>query len=298
MLDRATLQKVRKIQIKATKMVQDILAGQYESVFKGRGIEFEEVREYLPGDDVRSIDWNVTARMNRPYIKQFVEERELTVILVVDTSSSNIYASRDAAKSELMAELCSVLSFSAIENNDKVGTIMFSSGIEKYIPPKKGKKHVLRVTKEILDAGKAEQRERRTTSISAALDYLARVIKKRAVVFFVSDFLGENFQTKMAVMARKHDLITVRVFDRAEESIPDAGIIQMEDPETGEALLLDTGSRKFRDEYSKEYEEHRNRLKRFFFENKIDFLEIAADDDYLDKLVKFFHMRERRIQRG
>ena len=297
-IDKATLKKVRRIQIKATRMVEDILAGQYHSVFKGRGMEFDEVREYVPGDDIRTIDWNVTARANKPYIKKFVEERELTVMFVVDISSSHVFGGLDKSKNELTAELCSVLAFSAIENNDKVGVIMFSGDIEKYIPPKKGKKHVLRVTKELLDAGRIEHREKKQTNITGALDYLARVVKKRAVVFFVSDFQADGFQNKMSVMSRKHDLIAVHISDPLEDRIPDIGIVQMQDPETGEVILVNTGARKFRDDYLNARMDHQGRLMKFFHASKIDYLDITTEDDYLTKIIRFFRMREKRIRHG
>jgi len=236
MIPREILRKVRRIEIRTRKLVNDSLAGGYHSVFKGRGMEFSEVREYQFGDDVRTIDWNVTSRMGHPYIKKYVEERELTVILVVDVSGSNRFGSTAQVKSEVMAEICALLAFSATRNNDRVGLILFTDRVEKFVPPRKGRRHVLRVVREIL----YHEPEGRGTDIAGALDYLGRLVRRRAVVFLVSDFLAEAYESSLRITNRVHDLVALVVQDPRESEIPDVGLIALEDAETGQVRVADT----------------------------------------------------------
>src|SRR3954469_21379106 len=241
MLTRELLKKIRKIEIVTERLVRDRMAGQYHSVFKGSGIAFSEVREYMPGDDIRLIDWNVSARMNEPYVKLFVEEREMTVLLLVDMSASGRFGSRDQEKRELAAELAAVLAFSAIRNNDRVGLIIFTDEVERFVPPKKGKKHVLRVISEILS-----YRPRSThTAISAGLEFLGRIARRRAVAFLVSDFLAPptEYERALRITARRHDLVPVTVTDPLEEALPSVGLVELEDPETGDIVVFDTSGR-------------------------------------------------------
>ncbi|MFC2092048.1 DUF58 domain-containing protein, partial [Elusimicrobiota bacterium] len=242
MITKELLKKVRRIQIYTSRLVNDSLAGEYHSSFKGRGIEFDEVREYQPGDEIRTIDWNVTARMGKPFIKKFVEERELTVMLLVDASSSGQFGSKGQLKSEFAAELCAVLAFSAIKNNDKVGLIIFTNEVEKYIPPKKGKKHVLHVISEVL----SYEPRRKGTNINAALEFLSSVNKRRTVAFLVSDFIADDYERALAIANKRHDVIALSVRDPRERELPDIGIIELEDAETGEILMVDTSDANIR----------------------------------------------------
>ena len=283
-------QKIRYIQIRTRKAVNDILSGEYKSVFKGQGMEFDEVREYLPGDDVRSIDWNVTARTGEPHVKRFVEERELTVIFLVDLSASGAFGTVRQTKNELAAEICALLAFSAIKNNDKVGLLVFTDTVEMFIPPKKGVRHVLRVIREILYFKPRQTR----TDISQALDYLGRVSKRRAVVFLLSDFQGEGFEKPMRVVARKHDLVAVSVSDPLESRLPNVGLVELEDAETGELALVDTGSRAVRKRYEQLARERSNRLAETLAGMDVDQIAVRTDEDYVRKLVNFFTTRERR----
>src|SRR6478672_7201171 len=239
MLRRDLLRKIRKIEIVTERLVRDRMAGQYHSVFKGRGIAFSEVREYMPGDDIRLIDWNVSARMNETYVKLFVEEREMTVLLLVDMSASGRFGSREQEKRELAAELAAILAFSAIRNNDRVGLIIFTDEVERFVPPKKGKKHVLRVVSEILQFKEKSRR----TALDVGLDFLGHVIRRKAVAFLISDFLAPvgSYERALRITARRHDLIPVRVSDPLEEALPDVGLIEMVDPETGGVVVFDTG---------------------------------------------------------
>jgi uncharacterized protein (DUF58 family) len=283
------LKKVKKIQIQTSRIVNDLLAGEYHSTFKGQGMEFSEVREYVPGDDIRSIDWNVTARMNRPFVKQYVEERELTVILMVDISGSGQYSSAVQTKNEIAAELSSLLALSAIRNNDKVGLILFTDSVEKFIPPKKGKTHVLRVIREILSF----QPERGATNMNTALDFLNKAIHKRAVVFLISDFIASGYEKLMRVVAKHHDLICISLADRRERQLPDLGLIHLQDAETGEVLLFDTSNSRTRAALEILYE--RSRRSRFDFLNShgIDQVEIQTHESYVKPLIGFFRSRER-----
>ncbi len=290
MIPRELAKKIRYIQIYTSKAVNDVLAGQYESVFKGRGMEFDEVREYQPGDDVRAIDWNVTARMGRPFIKRFREERELAVIFLVDLSASGAFGSVRRSKSEVAAEICALLAFAAIRNNDKVGLVVFTDHVEMFIPPQKGTRHVLRVIREILSF----QARRTKTDIARALDYIGRVLSRRAVVFLISDFQAEGFERPLRVLSRRHDIIAVNVTDPRELSLPDVGLLELEDAETGEVVLIDTGSAQVRREYEKLGAENAQRLRNLFRSVGIDEIRVQTGREYIADLVKFFKERRRR----
>lgn len=284
------LKKVRQIQIYTSRAVNASFAGQYESVFKGRGMQFDQVREYTPGDDIRTIDWNVTARTGKPHIKQFVEERELTVLLAVDLSASGEFGTVRKTKNEVAAEFCAVLAFAAAKNNDKVGLLMFTDRVELYIPPKKGSSHILRLIRELL-CFKMPQRK---TNIPMAVDYLAKVVRKRATVFVVSDFIEADFKKSMSLLNKRHDVIAVPVWDRAEVSLPDAGIIELTDAETGETILVDTSSSRFRNQYADNSSKRFDNLRGLFKSIKVDYINIMTDEAYVQKLVEFFHRRHRR----
>ena len=290
MIPKELAKKVRYIQIYTNKAVNDVLAGEYHSVFKGRGMEFEEVREYLPGDEVRSIDWNVTARMGRPFIKRFREERELSIMFLVDLSASGAFGTVNQLKNEVATELCALLSFSAVKNNDKVGLIVFTDRVEMFIPPKKGVSHVLRLIRELL----AFTPRQAKTNITGALDYLGRVTHKQCVVFVVSDFQGEDFERPMRVLGKKHDIIAVSVADPREVRMPNVGLVELEDAETGDIVLIDTGSAGIRKAYEKNAHERMNALRSLFASMDIEQIEIQTDRDYVRDLVKFFRGRERR----
>ena len=291
MLPSEVMQQIRRIQIKTNRAINDLLAGQYESVFKGQGMEFKEVREYIPGDDVRQIDWNVTARTGHPYVKVLAEERELTVMLMVDMSGSGRFGSVARFKNELAAELCAVLAFSATRNNDKVGLLIFTDQVELYVPPKKGRQHVLRVIREVL----AFQPKHVGTNIPEALHYLSGVVRRRAVVFVVSDFMDEGYENALRIASKRHDLIGVAVTDPREETLPDAGLIAMRDPETGRELIRDSSDKHVRDEYAKAAHVRAARRKEIFRRNAIDSMNIRTDAPYLDEVYRFFRMRERRM---
>ena len=290
MIPKELAKKIRRIQIYTRKAVNDVLAGGYESVFKGRGMEFDEVRAYQPGDDIRTIDWNVTARTGEPYVKRYVEERELTVIFLVDLSASGAFGSVDRMKNEIAAEFCALLAFSAIKNNDKVGLIVFTDCIEMFIPPKKGVSHVLRLIRELLYFSPRKTR----TDINGALDYMGRVIRKRGVVFLVSDFLAADFAKSMRVLARRHDMIAVSVTDPRETSLPNVGLIELEDAETGESILVDTGNARIRELYANLGQERSARLTQLFGRMSVDYIGLHTDQDYVRDLVRFFKTREQR----
>lgn len=292
---REVLSKVRKIEIRTKRLVTDAIAGAYNSVFKGQGIDFEEVREYSPGDDVRSIDWNVTAKMDKPFIKKFREERELTIIIIVDLSASGDFGSQESSKREIAAELASVLAFSATKNNDKIGLILFSNDVETYIPPKKGRQHVLHIIREILFF----EPKRKGTYIKKAVDYLNRVTKHNAVVFLISDFIedkrkSEETQKSLLVANRKYDLICVQLHDPREINLPSVGILTLEDAETGEQVNLDTNHPAFKKSYHK-----RNLTRLFEFEKQlekkgIDLLTVSTDEHYMKPLNLFLQKRMSR----
>ena len=290
MIPKELIKKIRQIEIYTARAVDASFAGQYESVFKGRGMQFDEVREYTPGDDVRSIDWNVTARTGRPYVKRFVEEREMTVIFAVDLSASGDFGTVNKMKNELAAEFCAVLSFAAAKNNDKVGLLIFTDRIELYIPPKKGSGHVLRLIRELLYF----KMPRRKTNIPQALDYIGRVTRKKSTVFLVSDFIETDFKKPLSLLNKRHDVVAVSVRDRAEIALPSAGLIEFADAETGEIIVVDTSSRRFRDQYSNKSSERFNELKEMLRSINVDCISINTDKPYIQDLVAFFRMRHRR----
>lgn len=285
------LRKIRRIELRTRRLVDSSFAGAYHSVFKGRGMNFEEVREYTPGDDIRSIDWNVTARMNVPYVKKFTEEREMTVMLLVDVSASGAYGSVDSSKRELAAEVASILAFSAIQNNDKVGLLLFTDEVELFIPPKKGRLHTLRLIREMLFFEPA----RRGTDLAKALDYLNKVVSRRAVVFVVSDFISGDFVKPLTVTSKRHDLVAMPVIDPGEETLPDIGIITLEDAETGRQIEINTSNRGVLAAYSALEERRHDELDRVFRQRRIDVVPLRTDRDYLIPLRSFFEKRERRL---
>ncbi len=291
MIPREVLKKIRRIEIRTKRLVNDLFSGEYHSTFKGQGMEFEEVRQYVPGDDIRLIDWNVTARTGQPYVKIFKEERELSVVLLVDASSSSQFGTRERFKSDTAAELCALLAFSAIKNNDKVGLIIFTDRIEKFVPPKKGRAHVLRLIREVLYF----KPEGVGTDISGALEYFNKVIKRRSVVFLVSDFLSEGYYKPLQIANNKHDIIAMKITDPREETFDNVGLLELEDAETGEVYVIDTSSRQFRREFAARVDEDSRDLKRGFQLIDVDFINIHTDRSYILPLINFFKMRERRL---
>jgi uncharacterized protein (DUF58 family) len=290
MIPKEILKKVREIEIYTNRLVNDVLAGEYHSVFKGRGMEFSEVREYQQGDDIRTIDWNVTARMGHPYVKKHVEERELTVILLIDASASGNFGTINQMKGELAVELCAVLAFSAIRNNDKIGLITFTDNVEKYIPPKKGRNHVLRVIRELLFF----EPEGRETNIQAALEYLNRVLKRKAVVFLVSDFIAGDYEQLLRVTSRKHDVIPITITDPRETELPKVGLLELEDAETGEMLMIDTFDANVRQAYRALALQTQAMRERLFRSMKMDCIDVRTDEPYVSALVNFFRKRASR----
>ena len=291
MIPRELAKKIRYIQIYTNKAVNDVLAGEYHSVFKGRGMEFDEVREYAPGDDVRTIDWNVTARTGHPYVKRYVEERELTVLFLVDLSASGAFGTREKLKNEVAAELCALLAFSAIKNNDKVGLIIFTGEIELYIPSKKGVSHVLRLIRDLLNF---EPRQTQT-DVAGALDFLGRVTHRRAVVFLVSDFIATGFEQRLRIAARRHDLIAVSLTDPRERTLPNVGLIDLEDAETGEIVTIDSGSARARRAWEVNARRREDELRSMLLSMSIDHIPVLTGHDYVRDLVGFFRLRERRL---
>ncbi len=290
-LQKDILQRVRRVEIKARGLSQELFAGEYHSAFRGRGMAFSEVREYQMGDDIRDIDWNVTARLGSPYIKIFEEERELTVMLAIDMSASLNFGTREETKRELVAEIAATLAFSAIENNDKVGVLLFTDTVEKYIPPAKGKKHILYIIREIL----LFQPKARGTNLEVPLNYLSRIVKKRSTAFLISDFMSngkaDGYRHALKIASRKHDLISVVVRDKREESLPKMGLVRFEDPETGETQWVDTSSKSVRQAYEEGFtqaqEERRNAMKLY----GIDYAEVATGEDFVRALLKIFSRR-------
>jgi len=295
---KAIMKKMRQLEVRTRRKVTDTLAGQYQSVFKGRGLDFDEVREYVGGDEIRSIDWNVTARAGRPFVKKFTEERELTILLVVDVSASGNFGSAAQSKRELAAEMASVLAFSAIKNNDKVGLILYSDGIEEYIPPKKGRRHVMRVVREILFF---EQKGLGTDTVKA-LDFANHILHRRAIVFLVSDFQSSGDPDKaladlrraMRQTNRRHDLIALHIEDAREKSLPDVGMLALEDAETGEVIELDTTDAQVRSLFEKEVAERRQTIRHGIRSEAVDVLELDTATPYLPALQRFFKNRERK----
>ena len=290
MIPREILKQVRRIEISTRGLVNEVFSGEYHSVFKGRGMNFAEVREYQYGDDIRSIDWNVTARNGSPFVKIFEEERELTVMLVVDVSASGDFGSRERLKGEVAVEICALLAFSAIKNNDKVGLIIFSDRIEKFVPPRKGRRHVLRVLRELL----YHRPEGRGTDITGALEYLTHVQRKKAVTFLVSDFRDSGFDKALAVAGRRHDLIAVRLGDARERELPPLGYVDLEDPETGERVVVNTSNPQFRMAYATRVANERRELDRSLRKSKVDVIDIETGEPYVRPLMRFFQDRARR----
>ena len=284
------LKKIRRIELRTRRLVNSMFAGQYHSVFKGRGMNFEEVREYAPGDEIRSIDWNVTARMNAPYIKKYTEERELTVMLLVDVSASGMFGSVELSKRELAAEVASILAFSAINNNDKVGLILFTDRIELFIPPKKGRLHTLRLIREMLYF----EPEGRGTDLAGALDYLNLVVSRRSVVFMISDFLAPDFTKSLTVSSKRHDLVAMPVVDKGESELPNVGIITLEDAETGAQIDVNTGSKAVRRALHEINNERLDDLEYLLRSRRVDIVRLSTTEDYLIPLRNFFELRERR----
>jgi uncharacterized protein (DUF58 family) len=292
LLPKEIIRKIRRIEITTKKAVNDIFAGEYHSTFKGQGMEFEEVREYQPGDDIRLIDWNVTARSAAPFVKKFKEERELTVMLLVDASSSGQFGTRNQLKAEMAAEICGLLAFSAIRNNDKVGMIIFTDEVEKFIAPRKGSAHVLRLIREILYFKPVG----RSTDIAGALEYFNRVVKRRSVAFLISDFLTSGYASDLQIANRKHDVIAIKVTDLRESKLANFGIIEFEDAETGELVVVDTSDLAFRSRFSERSDELSTELERAFSRMSVDFIKLTTGQDYIRPLAAFFKMRARRAR--
>ena len=282
------LKKVRKIEIKTRGLSSQIFSGEYHSAFKGRGMAFSEVREYTPGDDIRTIDWNVTARFGTPYVKVFEEERELSVVLVVDVSASGLFGTNKQFKQDLITELCAVVAFSASQNNDKIGIIFFSDKIEKFIPPKKGKSHILRIIRELIEF----KPDHKQTNIEIALKYLTNVIKKRSVVFLISDFLSEtNYKDALKIANKKHDLVALRIIDKTEMQLPEVGMVKLMDNETGKHLWVDTDNKKFRKQFAVNQLKFEDELKDIFNRAGIDATKILTHESYIQPLMNLFKNR-------
>lgn len=282
------LKKVRKIEIRARGLSRQMFSGEYHSAFKGRGMAFSEVREYQYGDDVRNIDWNVTARLSHPYIKVFEEERELTVMLLVDVSGSNRFGTHHQFKEELVAEVAATLAFSAIQNNDKVGVILFSDKIEKFIPPKKGSSHILRIIRELI----TYQPESNGTDLTLALRYFTNVVKKRCTAFLLSDFYDEDYSDALKIASQKHDLAALRIVDEKEKALPNLGLAKFYDPETQETLWVDTSSRQVRDTFAATYQRHEHAIDELLNKYGIDHAELYTGEDFVKPLMKLFRMRQ------
>ena len=284
---RDIVKRIRKIEIKTKGLSKNIFSGEYHSAFKGIGMTFSEVRSYRYGDEVRHIDWNVTARTDEPYVKLFEEDREMNVMLLIDISKSTFFGTRNKLKNDLATEIAALISFSAISNNDKVGAILFTDRIEKYIPPKKGKKHILRIIREIIYFDPAGEK----TDIATGLKYLNNVLVKRSIVFVVSDFVSPEFVVPLQIARKKHDVIAVRIYDKMEMNLPDVNLLKLRDPETGTEMIIDTSSIAFRERHEKSVTARLNILKNLFTSNKIDLLDIEVNDDYTLKLYNFFKKR-------
>ena len=290
MIPKQILKKVKQVEIRTRGLVNDLFGGEYHSVFKGRGMAFSEVREYQPGDDIRLIDWNVTARNGAPFIKVFEEERELTVYLLVDISKSGEFGSQNQLKQEFGAEIASVLGFSAIKNNDKVGLLLFSNDVEKYVVPKKGKSHVLRIIRELLYT----ESKNKGTSLKNALDYLLKVAKRKSVVFLISDFIDDKYWSSLKIANRKHDLIGIRLFDPAEKLFPNLGVLKVKDPESGSSFWIDTSSKremeKLESKIQSDFDAFQNKAKKIGF----DIISVATDQDFVEPLISLFRKRDKR----
>ncbi len=281
------IKKVRKIEIKTKHLSNQIFSGEYHSAFKGRGMAFSEVREYAVGDEIRTIDWNVTARFNEPFVKVFEEERQLTVMLLVDISASGMFGTRNQLKRETITELCAVLAFSAVSNNDQIGLILFTDKIEKFIPPKKGKSHILRIIRELINfepTGKA-------TDIALSLKYFTQMIKKKSIAFVLSDFMDEGFADALKIASRKHDVVALKIHDKADAELPNIGLAQFQDLETGEMKWINTSSKKVRNNYRIKQNAQEERVRQIFLKSKTDFAEILTDEEYIKPLMNLFKKR-------
>lgn len=284
------IKKVRRIEIKTRRLSNHIFSGEYHSSFKGRGMAFSEVRKYEAGDDIRSIDWNVTAKLNEPYIKVFEEERELTFMLLVDVSGSESFGSRVQLKREMITEICATLAFSAIQNNDKVGIIFFSDQIEQYIPPKKGKSHILRIIRELIELEPQSSK----TDIGEALRFFSGIQKKKAIAFVLSDFMGDNYNQALKIMAQKHDVTGIRIYDPREEELPNLGVLPLQDPETGQVHWVNTGSKALRKKLKRQFDEHFGYFKNSFSKSGSGQLSIRIDESYPAKLLGYFKQKAAR----
>jgi len=291
MLPKDIIRKIRRIQITTNRLVNESLAGEYHSVFKGRGMEFEDVREYQHGDDIRTIDWNVTSRAGRPFVKRYVEERELTVMLLVDASASGSFGSAGKTKGEVSAEISALLAFSAIKNNDRVGALLFTDHVEKFIPPRRGATHVLRVVREVL----FHRPQGRGTRIESALEHLNLVIRKRAVVFLISDLLDQGYEQALKVANRKHDVVIIQIVDPREQELPPLGILEIQDAETGEIVYVDSSLPEVREIYRQNWEQNRQKQRKLFQSHRIDNVTIDTAQPYDVPLVRFFAERARRL---
>lgn len=294
MIPRELAKKIRLIEISSRKAVNELLAGEYGSVFKGQGLEFDEVREYTPGDDVRSIDWNVTARAGRPFIKRYIEERELTVIFAADMSGSGRFGSTDQTKREMIAELCALLAFSAVKNNDRVGLVLFTESVEKFIPPAKGSRHVLRLIRELLQFTPANE----GTRIAAALDYIGRVQRRHAAIFVISDFFDTHYEQSLKMLSRRHDVVALSVKDPREVSLPAVGMVALRDIETEQLVVIDTSSAEQRRRYEAFVVQRNTALRELFRSIEVDHIEVRAGSEYVRDLVRFFRLRGHRGQSG
>lgn len=282
------LKKVRKIEIKTRGLSNNIFAGQYHSAFKGRGMAFSEVRDYQYGDDVRNVDWNVTARFDKPYVKIFEEEREMTVMLLVDVSASRMFGTANVMKNDIITEIAATLAFSAMQNNDKIGVIFFSDKLEKFIPPKKGKKHILYIIRELIDF----QPQDKKTDIPGALRYMTSVIKKRCTTFLISDFIDtKDFQTDINIANKKHDIVAIQVYDKRETELPHIGLLQIRDAETGEERTVDASSRSVRQEYRKWWSDNQEHISEIFSKSNVDSISVSTDEDYVKALIGLFKLR-------
>ncbi len=290
MLTRELLKQVRQIEIRTRGIVNEVFSGEYHSVFKGRGMEFSEVREYQPGDDIRSIDWNVTARFGHPFVKIFEEERELTVMLLIDMSGSLMFGSVEKTKQRIAAELSAILAFSALKNNDKVGLILFTDEIEKFVPPRKGRSHVLRIIREVLSFEPSGNR----TNIKAALEYFNHTIKKKSIAFLISDFIDDGYEKILRIAGRKHDLIGIVLEDPREKELPKAGLIQLKDAETGQVRFIDTSDKKLRKRFEQKLRDIKEKRRSLFISSRLDVINVDAGESYVKPLVDFFKAREKR----
>ena len=284
------IKRIRKIEITTRNLVSELFSGEYHSLFKGQGLEFSEVRSYQDGDSFRQIDWNVSARMGHPYIKKFEETRELNVMLLVDTSASTLFGTKSNLKSEYITEIAAVLSFSALSNNDKVGLCLFSDQIEKYVPPRKGKKSALRILRDILYC----QPQSNATNIKQAVEYIYRLLKKRSIIFVISDFLDEGYLDSLRLLAKKHDLIALKIRDKAEQTLPKAGLLNLRDPESGEIFSVNSNSRKVRNRYQELIAAQDQQLAENFKKARIDLVNLYTDEPYAPELMKFFKLRIRQ----